>query len=95
MLLASAYVFYYRFLHPLAKVPGPFWASLTRLWHLKKSRDGDLHRVMIDLHAKHGYLVRTGPNEVSVSDPTAIRTIYGAGTKFQKSKWYRSVLLHR
>ncbi|PSK59191.1 Isotrichodermin C-15 hydroxylase [Elsinoe australis] len=95
VLLATAYVSYHRFLHPLAKVPGPFWASLTRLWHLKKSRDGDLHRVMIDLHAKHGYLVRTGPNEVSVSDPTAIRTIYGAGTKFQKSKWYSVWQGHR
>lgn len=44
---------------------------------------------MIDLHQKHGYLVRTGPNEVSVSDPATIKTIYGAGTKFYKSKWYR------
>ncbi|KAG8627750.1 hypothetical protein KVT40_003623 [Elsinoe batatas] len=86
--LSLASFVHYRYLHPLAKVPGPFWASLTRLWILKHSKDGDLHRVMIDLHRQHGYLVRTGPNEVSVSDPATIKTIYGAGTKFYKSKWY-------
>lgn len=43
---------------------------------------------MIDLHAKYGPLVRTAPNEVSVADLTAIKSIYGAGTKFRKSAWY-------
>lgn len=47
-----------------------------------------MHRQMIALHEKHGYLVRIGPNEVSVSDPAAIKTIYGAGSKFVKSDWY-------
>lgn len=36
-----------------------------------------MHRVMIQLHKKYGSLVRTGPNEVSVSEPSVIRTIYG------------------
>ena len=36
-----------------------------------------MHRKMIDLHAKYGTLVRTGPNEISVSDLDAIKTIYG------------------
>lgn len=89
------YVVYQRFFHPLAKVPGPFWASLTRLWITKHSWDGDMHRVMIDLHDKHGDLVRTGPNEVSTSDPTAIKTIYGAGTRFNKSDWYSVWQGHR
>lgn len=43
---------------------------------------------MIALHAQYGPLVRTGPNEVSVADLTAIKQIYGAGTKFRKSDWY-------
>jgi hypothetical protein len=28
-------IVYYRFFHPLAKFPGPFWASVTRLWIAK------------------------------------------------------------
>ncbi|KAL8707634.1 MAG: hypothetical protein Q9220_007372 [cf. Caloplaca sp. 1 TL-2023] len=43
---------------------------------------------MIALHRKYGRLVRTGPNEVSVSDPAAIKTIYAPGSKFKKSEWY-------
>ena len=54
-----------------------------------------MHRTMIALHAKHGLLVRTGPNEVSVSDLNSIKTIYGAGTKFRKSEWYSVWQGHR
>jgi hypothetical protein len=28
----SYQIVYYRYLHPLSKFPGPFWASVTRLW---------------------------------------------------------------
>lgn len=90
-----AYVVYQRFFHPLASVPGPFWASLTRLWITKHSWDGDMHRTMIALHAKHGALVRNGPNEVSVADLASMKTIYGAGTKFRKSDWYSVWQGHR
>lgn len=82
------YTLYQRFLHPLAKIPGPFWAGLSRLWITKHAWDGDMPTVLIALHAKHGNLVRTAPNEVSVADISAIKEIYGAGTKFRKSDWY-------
>lgn len=54
-----------------------------------------MHRTMIALHEKHGALVRTGPNEVSVSDLASIKVIYGAGTKFRKSDWYSVWQGHR
>lgn len=91
----AAYVVYQRFFHPLSSIPGPFWASLTRLWITKHSWDGDMHRTMIALHETHGALVRTGPNEVSTSDLASIKTIYGAGTKFRKSDWYSVWQGHR
>ncbi|GAB7350709.1 hypothetical protein MBLNU459_g1265t2 [Dothideomycetes sp. NU459] len=50
---------------------------------------------MIALHAKHGPLVRNGPNEVSVADLASIKTIYGAGTTFHKSDWYSVWQGHR
>jgi hypothetical protein len=82
------YIIYQRFLSPLSSIPGPFNAALNNLWITYHSWMGDTHRVMIALHNRHGSLVRTGPNEVSVSDLSAIKKIYGAGTKFRKSDWY-------
>lgn len=95
VLLFLSYVVYLRFLSPLSSIPGPFSASLSRLWLLKHSWDGDMHRTMIALHAKYGKLVRTAPDEVSVSDLNAIKKIYGAGTKFRKSDWYSVWQGHR
>ena len=92
---AIAYDLYLIFLSPLAKVPGPFWATFNKLWMTKHSWDGDMNTTMIALHEKHGSLVRTGPREVSVSDTAAIKTIYGAGTKFRKSDWYSVWQGHR
>ncbi len=73
-----AYVVYIRFFSPLAGIPGPFSASLSRLWLIQHSIRGDMHRVTIDLHKRHGKLVRTGPKEVSVSDLSAVKKIYGS-----------------
>lgn len=93
--LPLGYVIYQLYFHCLASTPGPFWARLSRLWMTKHSWDGDMNTTMIELHKKHGSLVRTGPNEVSVSDLAAIKTIYGAGTKFRKSNWYSVWQGHR
>lgn len=89
------YIVYLRIFHPLASIPGPFTASLSRLWMTKHSWDGDMNRTMIDLHDRYGPLVRTAPNEVSVADSAAIKTIYGAGSKFRKSDWYSVWQGHR
>ena len=113
-LIASAivYIIYQSLLSPLASIPGPFWAKVSRLWMTKHSWDGnitfilkqsamsnisigDMNTTMINLHTQHGPLVRTGPNEVSVSDLAAVKKIYGAGTKFRKSEWYSVWQGHR
>lgn len=73
----SLYVVYCRFWSPLAGIPGPFAASLSRLWLVQQSRAGKMHRTMIDLHSRHGEIVRIGPNEVSVTNPEVIKKIYG------------------
>ncbi|KAK0922838.1 hypothetical protein LTS16_012210 [Friedmanniomyces endolithicus] len=95
VVLSLAYIVYQRRFSSLAGIPGPFWASLSRLWMTKHSWDGDMNRTMIDLHRELGTLVRTGPREVSVSDLTAIKQIYGAGSKFRKSDWYSVWQGHR
>lgn len=50
-----------RTLHPLAKIPGPFWASVSRTWAMYHSGKGDLDQQHLALHAKYGRLVRVGP----------------------------------
>lgn len=72
-----SYVLYIRFYSSLAKVPGPFWASLSRWWLVFFSDKGNMHRLYPRLHEKYGKLVRVGPNEVSVADLDAIQMIYG------------------
>jgi hypothetical protein len=62
---------------PLRTVPGPLLARWTPLWMIYYSRNGNMHTKMIALHSRYGTLVRTGPNEVSVSDPEAVKMIYG------------------
>ena len=88
-------LYFHAFGGPLGRVPGPFEARFSRLWMIKHSWKGDMHRTMIELHKRHGKLVRTGPNEVSVADLSAIKKIYAAGTKFRKSRWYEVFQGHR
>jgi hypothetical protein len=47
-------IVYYRFFHPLAKFPGPFWASVTRVWVAYRNFKEDERFVEYDLIKKHG-----------------------------------------
>ena len=63
---ALLYVVYQRFFSPLAGIPGPFWASLSRLWYAYIVWKGNMHQVLPGLHRKYGDVVRIAPNEVQV-----------------------------
>ncbi|KAF5334742.1 hypothetical protein D9758_016895 [Tetrapyrgos nigripes] len=63
--------------HPLAGVPGPFIARITKLWTYRITASGELARAMRKLHDEYGPVVRTGPNEVSFIDGDAVNAIYG------------------
>ena len=89
ILLSVLSVLYLRaFGRPLAQIPGPLVARFSRLWMIKHSWQGDMHRSMISLHSKYRKLVSTGPNEGSVNDLSALKKIYAAGTNFSKSSCY-------
>jgi hypothetical protein len=70
------YVIYQRFFSPLAKVNGPFWASLSPAWKLLQLTKGNFHETIVELHEEYGPIVRIAPNEVIISDKSAIREIY-------------------
>lgn len=48
------WVFYQRLISPLAKIPGPFWASISRLWYLQRINAEDMHRHTKKLHDQYG-----------------------------------------
>lgn len=95
LLTVLFFLYFLAFGGPLHQIPGPVNARFSRLWMIKHSWQGDMHRTMIELHKRHGKLVRTGPNEVSVADPAAIKKIYAPGTRFPKSSWYGVFQGHR
>jgi hypothetical protein len=43
---------YSRTFHPLAKVPGPVWASLSRTWLMYRMYHGDYQLSKMALHEK-------------------------------------------
>ncbi|KAI3323954.1 cytochrome P450 [Xylariaceae sp. AK1471] len=75
-------------LSPLRALPGPFLARWTDAWYAWNVYKGHWEMRNIDLHRKYGTIVRYGPNRYSISDPEALNTIYGHGTRFTKSSWY-------
>ncbi|KAH6683345.1 cytochrome P450 oxidoreductase [Halenospora varia] len=82
------WVIYQRFFSPLADVPGPFWASITRFWYFNRAAAEDMHRYTKELHKKYGPLVRIAPDEVSCSEPAAMKTIYAVNAGYTKTDFY-------
>jgi hypothetical protein len=82
----------YIFLHPLLKmswIPGPKTYALTQ-WRLAYDDwKGIRTRTIHQLHQKYGPVVRIGPNEISFNSLTALKTIYGAGSGFERTSFYR------
>ena len=85
----------YRFVYqplyasPLGQVPGPKLFSATK-WRLALADYRGIRTQTIhSLHQQYGTAVRIGPNEVSFSSLSALRTIYGAGSGFERTFFYR------
>ncbi|KAH7311101.1 putative benzoate 4-monooxygenase cytochrome P450 [Rhexocercosporidium sp. MPI-PUGE-AT-0058] len=71
------------------RIPGPKSYAITK-WRLayddwKGLRTRSIHQ----LHQRYGPVVRIGPNEISFNSVTALKTIYGAGSGFERTPFYR------
>lgn len=74
---------------PLRHVPGPRTFALTK-WRLAyEDWKGTSTRTIDHLHREYGPAVRVGPNQVSFSSLTALRTIYGPGSGYGRTGFYR------
>jgi hypothetical protein len=68
--------------HPLAAIPGPFLARLSKFWMIHVLiKDGKEHVVLKDLHDKYGDFVRVGPNEISIRNVNAVVPVLGSTGK--------------
>lgn len=74
---------------PLSRIPGPKSFALTRAKLAYEDYKGTRTRKIHALHQKYGPVVRIGPNEVSFNSISALRTIYGAGSGFERTSFYR------
>jgi hypothetical protein len=70
-------------------VPGPRVYILTK-WRLAYDDwKGIRTKTIYQLHQKYGPVVRIGPNELSFNSLSALKTIYGAGSGFERTSFYR------
>lgn len=72
----SYQIIYYRYFHPLRHFPGPFWASVTRLWIAYHNIKADECEVELALHRKYGPVLRVTPTLLLVSDATKLPEVY-------------------
>lgn len=79
---------YVRYASPLRRYPGPWLASVSRLWKVKSTMSGRTHLDHVELHQKYGPIVRIAPNEVSLASPEAARLLLSAGKGFHKTDFY-------
>ncbi|CEN61002.1 hypothetical protein ASPCAL07672 [Aspergillus calidoustus] len=82
------WIAYARTFHPYARYPGPFLASISRLWIVMEIFQGRAHRTQAELHKKYGPIIRIAPNEVAISDPASIKEIYSINSGFTKTDFY-------
>lgn len=74
---------------PLRTIPGPKLYATSK-WRLAfEDWSGRRSRTIHKLHQKYGLVVRIGPKEVSFNSLTALKTIYGAGSGFERTAFYR------
>ena len=73
----------------LSGIPGPSTYAVTQ-WRLAYEEwKGTRTRTIHQIHNKYGPVVKIGPNEVSFNSLSALKTIYGAGSGFQRTSFYR------
>lgn len=81
---------YRYFFHRLTKAefPGPWYARLSKIWHVWAARDARNHLVLDEMHRKYGDIVRTGPAEVTVFTPDVFSVIDGPRSTCIKAEFY-------
>ncbi|KAI1662063.1 cytochrome P450 [Daldinia decipiens] len=88
--LLFSIIIYRFFFHQLTQTtfPGPWYARITKLWHVWACRDSKNHVVLNRLQNKYGDFVRTGPSELTIFRPEIFMALDGPHSECMKSDWY-------
>ncbi|KAL4934251.1 cytochrome P450 [Aspergillus undulatus] len=87
--ISLVYVAYQRYLHPLAKYPGPLLASITDLWQAHQFYTLKQPYNLTRLHERYGPVVRYGPDKLSVTHESAVSIIYQKSARsMPKTEFY-------
>ncbi|KAE8376666.1 cytochrome P450 [Aspergillus bertholletiae] len=86
--LFSSLLMYRAFLNPLNAFSGPWMARISSFYMTFRIQRMRMYKALQELHEKHGYFVRIGTQELSITHPSAVQQIFGADSVCQKSPWY-------
>ncbi|KAH9940212.1 uncharacterized protein BXZ73DRAFT_43320, partial [Epithele typhae] len=80
--------------HPLAQYPGPLGCKLTKFRMAFLGATGRQHVYIQHLHERYASdIVRIGPNELSIRDPTAVPAVLGPSGVNRKGPYMKGMLL--
>jgi tryprostatin B 6-hydroxylase len=89
--LYSSLIIYRLFFNPLNKIPGPYWARLSRFYlSFQVAPRRNLNHYLLAQHQKYGRFVRLDPHSISVTHPDGVEVTLGPKTKCTKSEWYEA-----
>ena len=87
--LYTSLITYRLIFNPLNKIPGPYWARLSKFdLVFRVAAKMNCHHNLQAMHQKYGKFVRIGPNDVSVTHPDGVEVISGVKSKCSKAQWY-------
>ncbi|KAK4173614.1 putative cytochrome P450 E-class, group I [Triangularia setosa] len=90
--LFTSITLYRLYFHRLRSFPGPKLAAITKFWHVWQCRHGKNHLVIESLRQKYGNIIRTGPEELTIIDPSVPAAIDGSRSNCTKAVWYDFLL---
>ncbi|KAI0406342.1 benzoate 4-monooxygenase cytochrome P450 [Xylaria palmicola] len=88
LVLVIARIIYNLFFHPLAHVPGPFWAQASGIPSWYYAYTGKRHIWLLKQFETYGYRIRPEPNTVIFRDPEAHADIYSMKSNVRRSQFY-------
>ena len=84
ILILISWIVKERLFSPLAKLPGPWLAGVSKGWFIWHGLRGKQHKVHLQCHEKYGPIWRAMPNYVLINDPKHMQKVY----KWDRTDWY-------